>query len=52
MVMKKCIICGKEFDAKGRQICCSDECKLINKRAKVNARVKKCIKNGYDKFTD
>ena len=26
MVVKKCVICGKEFDAKGRDRCCSKEC--------------------------
>lgn len=42
MVMKKCKICGKEFDAKGRQVCCSDECKKINR--KMN------LKKSYDKY--
>lgn len=32
MVIKKCIICGKEFEAKGRALCCSPECSKINKK--------------------
>ena len=32
MVIKKCIICGKEFDARGAAKCCSYECKKINKQ--------------------
>ena len=32
MVMKKCKICGKEFDARGSMVTCSSECRKINKR--------------------
>ena len=32
MVIKICKICGKEFDAKGRALCCSPECSKINER--------------------
>lgn len=41
MVMKKCKICGKEFDAKGRQVCCSDECKKENIKIKNRKASKK-----------
>lgn len=34
MVIKKCIICGKEFDAHGRALCCSPECSKINRKNK------------------
>lgn len=30
-----CEVCGKEFDANRRQICCSDECKRIRKNLKT-----------------
>lgn len=32
MVMKKCIICGKPFDARGGAKCCSSECSKENGR--------------------
>ena len=32
MVMKKCKICGKEFDARGSMVTCSSECRKINQR--------------------
>ena len=32
MVIKTCKICGKEFDAKGSDKCCSSECSKENKR--------------------
>ena len=32
MVIKICKICGKEFDARGTALCCSDECQRINRR--------------------
>lgn len=32
MVIKKCKICGKEFDARGSTVTCSSECRKINKR--------------------
>jgi len=35
-VLKKCIICGKEFLARTGQICCSEEC-----RRKRNKKLKK-----------
>lgn len=39
-MLKKCGICGKEFDADGRVKYCSDECKKINKKniAKLSQR--------------
>lgn len=48
MVMKKCKICGKEFDAKGRQVCCSDECKKENKLRNNRKAFKKMHENGYN----
>lgn len=50
MVMKKCIICGKEFNARGNAKCCSPECsktnelnynKEYNQSDKGKARIKK-----------
>lgn len=35
MVLKNCIVCGKEFDAKGRDKTCSPECSKINYREKT-----------------
>ena len=32
--MKKCKVCEKEFDAKGKQLYCSDECVKLNKNQK------------------
>ena len=32
MVIKKCKICGKEFEAHGSALTCSSECRKINKR--------------------
>ena len=32
MVMKKCKICGKEFDARGSMVTCGSECRKINQR--------------------
>ena len=48
MVMKKCKICGKEFDAKGRQICCSDKCKKENKLRNNRKAFKKMHEAGYN----
>lgn len=48
MVMKKCKICGKEFDAKGRQVCCSDECKHENYLRNERARNKRRHEAGYN----
>ena len=48
MVMKKCKICGKEFDAKGRQVCCSDECKRINKKMNAKKRYDKYYENNKE----
>lgn len=48
MVMKKCKICGKEFDAKGRQVCCSDECKHENYLRNESARNKRRHEAGYN----
>lgn len=36
MVTKICKVCGKEFDAKGRALCCSIKCKKINKKNSYN----------------
>ena len=48
MVMKKCKICGKEFDAKGRQVCCSDKCKHENYLRNERARNKRRHEAGYN----
>ena len=31
MVLKKCVVCGKEFNALGRDITCGEKCAKINK---------------------
>ena len=54
MVIKKCKICGKEFEARGAAKCCSLECKDINKRNNVRKARKKYQqsdkgKKGYGK---
>lgn len=35
MVMKVCKVCGREFEAKGRTVTCSPECRDINRKANV-----------------
>jgi len=50
MVMKKCKICGKEFDAKGRQVCCSDECKKENIKIKNRKASKKYYKKNPEYY--
>ncbi len=41
MVIKKCIICGKEFNAKGRALCCSKKCSKENELRKRKKRREK-----------
>jgi len=44
--MKRCIVCGKEFDPhNGRQICCSEECSRIRKRARKKEYNKEWYQN-------
>ena len=52
MVMKKCKICGKEFDAKGRQVCCSDECKKENIKIKNRKASKKYYRKNPEYYQD
>ena len=35
MVIKVCKVCGREFEAKGRAVTCSPECRDINRKANV-----------------
>lgn len=37
--MKKCVICGEEFDAKGKDITCGEKC------SKKNEKLKKLVYN-------
>lgn len=39
MVLKKCVICGTEFDARGKDITCSEKC------SKKNEKLKKLVYN-------
>ena len=32
VMIKTCIVCGKKFDGKNAQKCCSDQCKKIRKK--------------------
>ena len=41
MVKKICKICGKEFDAKGRALCCTPECSEINEKNNHKKAMKK-----------
>lgn len=52
MVMKVCRICGKEFDAKGRALCCSPECSEINKRKNHNEANKRYKQSDKGKDAD
>ena len=37
MVLKKCVVCGKEFNALGRVVTCGEKCQKINRSRYVYA---------------
>lgn len=56
MTVKKCIVCGKKFEAKGRDKCCNLECsrkrhKQYNKKYYQHnkEKLKKSMKQYYQK---
>ena len=53
MTMKKCIVCGKNFEAKGRDICCSRECsreRYISYNKKYYQKNKEQMKEYYKRY--
>ena len=49
MIMKKCKICGTEFEAKSNRACyCSDKCKKDGERKIEHERYLKRKEEGYD----
>ena len=52
MVIKKCKICGKEFEARGAAKCCSLECKEINNRNNLRKAQKKYKQSDKGKVSE
>lgn len=57
MVIKTCIICGKEFNARGRDKCCSIECTKIKnriymKKYRQSDKYKEYYENNRDKILE
>lgn len=37
-MLKKCVMCGKEFETKGSAICCSEECRRRKRKRGSNKK--------------
>jgi len=52
MVVKNCVICGKEFDAKGNTITCSKECSEENNKEKMKERNRQYCQDNKEKIKE